>query len=68
VWQRRQYYFDAVGADPHPLTVVAADLKAIGAPAAVARIDGDASVMPLLDAAGMAIKAVGRGPSSPGFR
>ena len=31
--------------DPHPLTVVAADLKAIGAPAAVARIDGDASVM-----------------------
>ena len=31
--------------DPHPLTVVAANLKAIGAPAAVARIDGDASVM-----------------------
>ena len=31
--------------DPHPLTVVAADLKAVGAPAAVARIDGDASVM-----------------------
>src|SRR5437773_2523858 len=42
--------------DPHPLTVVAADLKAIGAPAAVARIDGDASVMSPLDAAGMAIK------------
>ena len=42
--------------DPHPITVVAADLKAIGAPAAVARIDGDASVMSPLDAAGMAIK------------
>src|SRR4030095_10657890 len=42
--------------DPHPLTVVAADLKAIGAPAAVARINGDASVMSPLDAAGMAIK------------
>ncbi len=38
---------------PH---VVAADLKAIGAPAAVARIDSDASVMSPLDAAGMAIK------------
>jgi hypothetical protein len=36
--------------------VVAADLKAIGAPAAVARIDGDASVMSPLDAASMAIK------------
>ena len=36
--------------------VVAADLKAIGAPAAVVRIDGDASVMSPLDAAGMAIK------------
>ena len=42
--------------DPYPLTVVAADLKAIGAPVAVARIDGDASVMSPLDAAGMAIK------------
>jgi len=42
--------------DPHPLTVVAADLKAIGAPAAVARVDSDASVMSPLDAAGMAIK------------
>ena len=42
--------------DPHPLTVVAADLKAIGAPAAIALIDGDASVMSPLDAAGMAIK------------
>src|SRR5262245_17668031 len=42
--------------DPHPLTVVAADLKAIGAPAAVARIDGDASVMSPLNAADMAIK------------
>ena len=42
--------------DPHPLTVVAADLKAVGAPAAVARIDGDASVMSPLDATGMAIK------------
>src|SRR5262245_35067731 len=42
--------------DPHPLTVVAADLKAIGAPAEVARIDGDASVMSPLNAAGMAIK------------
>ena len=35
--------------DPHPLTVVAADLKAI-------RLDGDAPVMSSLDAAGMAIK------------
>src|SRR5262245_11322201 len=42
--------------DPHPLTVVAADLEAIGAPAAVARIDGDASVMSPPDAASMAIK------------
>ena len=42
--------------DPHPLTVVAADLKAIGALAAIALIDGDASVMSPLDAAGMAIK------------
>ena len=42
--------------DPHPLTVVAADLKAIGAPAAIALIDGDASVMSPLDAAGIAIK------------
>jgi hypothetical protein len=39
--------------DPHPLTVVAANLKAVGAPAAVAFIDGDASVMSPLDAAGM---------------
>jgi hypothetical protein len=42
--------------DPHPLTVVAAVLKAIGAPASVALIDGDASIMSPLDAAGMAIK------------
>src|SRR5205807_5847228 len=42
--------------DPHPFTVVAADLKAVGAPAAVALIDGDASVMTPLDAAGMAIE------------
>src|SRR6516165_3641074 len=42
--------------DSHPFTVVAADLKAVGAPAAVALIDGDASVMAPLDAAGMAIK------------
>jgi hypothetical protein len=42
--------------DPHPFTVVAADLKAVGAPAAVALIDGDASVMAPLDAAGMAIE------------
>jgi len=33
-----------------------AHLKDIGAPAAVARIEGDASVMSPLDAAGMAIK------------
>jgi hypothetical protein len=42
--------------DPHPLTIVAADLKAIGAPAAVALIDSDASIMSPLDAAGMAIE------------
>jgi hypothetical protein len=42
--------------NPHALTVVAVDLKAIGAPAAVAFIDGDASVMSPLDAAGIAIK------------
>src|SRR6266446_10785741 len=42
--------------DPQPLTVVAADLKAIGAPAAVALIDGNASVMSPLNAAGMAIE------------
>src|SRR2546430_4639301 len=41
--------------DPHPLTVVAADLKAIGAPAAVALIDGDASVMSPLDPPRLAI-------------
>src|SRR5260221_14398689 len=41
--------------DPQPLTVVAADLKAIGAPAAVALIDGKASVMSPLNAPGMAI-------------
>jgi len=40
----------------HPFTVVAADLKAVGAPAAVALIDGDASIMAPLDAAGMAIE------------
>jgi hypothetical protein len=39
-----------------PLAVVAADLKAVGALAAVALIDGDASVMSPLDAAGMAIQ------------
>src|SRR6516165_7897780 len=39
-----------------PFTVVAADLKAVGAPAAVALIDGDASIMAPLDAAGMAIE------------
>src|SRR6516165_7169711 len=42
--------------DSHPFTVVAADLKAVGAPAAVALIDGDASIMAPLDAAGMAIE------------
>ena len=42
--------------DPHLFTVVAAGLKAVGAPTAVALIDGDASVMAPLDAAGMAIK------------
>src|SRR5947207_5243006 len=42
--------------DPHAFTVVAANLKAVGAPAAVALIDGDASVMAALGAAGMAIE------------
>src|SRR5262249_44744467 len=42
--------------DPHPFTVVAADLKAVGARAAVALIDGDASVMSPLDPADMAIE------------
>src|SRR6516225_2271660 len=42
--------------DPHPFTVVTADLKAVGAPAAVALIDGDASIMAPLDAAGMMIE------------
>src|SRR5262249_52118209 len=42
--------------EPHPFTVVTADLKAVGAPAAVALIDGDASIMAPLDAAGMAIE------------
>src|SRR5262249_22047828 len=42
--------------DPHPFTVVAADLKTVGAPAAVALVDGDASGMAPLDAAGMAIE------------
>ena len=39
--------------DPHAFTVVAANLKAVGAPAAVALIDGDASVMAPLGAAGI---------------
>src|SRR5262249_48992051 len=43
-------------AKAHPFTVVTADLKAVGAPAAVALIDGDASIMAPLDAAGMAIE------------
>jgi hypothetical protein len=42
--------------NPRSLAVVAADLKAVGAPAAVALIDGDASVMSPLDPAGMAIE------------
>src|SRR5262249_21391943 len=51
--------------DPHPFTVVAADLKAVGAPAAVALIDGDASIMAPLDAAGTAIEQGGRGLHHP---
>src|SRR5262249_33212950 len=43
-------------ATPHAFTVVAANLKAGGAPAAVALIDGDAAVMAPLGAAGMAIE------------
>jgi len=43
-------------AETHPLTVGAADLKAVGASAAVALIDGDASIMSPLDAAGMAVE------------
>src|SRR5258708_2574255 len=39
----------------------AADLKAVGASVSVALIGGDASVMPPVDAAGMAIEP-GRGP------
>ena len=42
--------------NPHPLAVVTADLKAVGAPAVVALIDGDASIMAPLDAAGMTIE------------
>src|SRR5262249_42655561 len=42
--------------DPHPLTVVAGDLKAIGTPAGIGLIDGDASVMSPLDAAGMVVE------------
>ena len=42
--------------DPHLLTVVAADLKAVGAPTAIAFIHCDPTVVPPLDAAGMAIE------------
>ena len=42
--------------NPHLLTVVAADLEAVGAPAPIAFIDRNAAVMPPLDAACMAIE------------
>ena len=52
--------------DPHLFTVVVAGLKAVGAPTAVALIDGDASVMAPLDAAGVALEQEAVDLSSPG--
>jgi len=41
--------------DPHPLAIVAADLEAVGAPAPIAFIDRNATVMAPLDTANMAL-------------
>src|SRR5258707_6130962 len=51
--------------DPQPLTVVAADLKAIGAPAAGALIHCQHSLLLLPDAARQAPAVQARGPCFP---
>lgn len=42
--------------NPHPFTIVAADLKAVGAPAPIRFIDHNAAVMAPLDTAGVALE------------
>jgi hypothetical protein len=46
----------AAGANPHLITVVTANLAAVGAPTPIAFIHGDATVVPPLGTTGMAIE------------
>jgi hypothetical protein len=58
--------------NPHPLSIVAADLEAIGAPTPIALVDRNAAVMPPLDTASVANRASRRAqpqlPSADGQR